>query len=586
MLVPIIQQELRHAGRRTRLHLLRWGYALLLVVQLVYFLHLAPGFTRLPGVFPFWRLLPAAEDLVRLLLFQQLLVLVLVAPAYTAGAITQEKERGTLQLLLTAGSGTADIVCGKFLARLGEPVLLMLTGVPLICFYIGLRECDWLAALTLGVLPLGPLLGLGAVGVLASVWTRTTREAMLAVYALGLLAALAVWTAGGPLRGLDPLYVLDAAWGEPRERVVLYEDAYTAQTRELVVTYHEAPDLRELATRLLWSLLAWGILAAACLAVAVWRLRPAYLRQLEAPGRGRQGAPVGWRPAMGDDPLHWKERHVEGLAPLAVLRRVPAGLALAALVAGTIVLGAVLLWVHRPSYISFDRALELLGSERWASRSRDPVIAELVLVVMFLALVLTGVRGATAISGERERQTWDGLLLTTLTSQELVEGKLRGIVAAGRSYLVAAGAPILPFALLNGPLPFVLAGFGLVVTWQALSPVAAIGLDTSERFPNSWLSILGTLFIAAAYALLFVAMAPCVLGPTLSVLVFDVGRFSYTRLVPELVIGLIISAVLGVGYNWLFSWFARRYLIRAEKYVELSRPPPLGSERRLGWPAR
>jgi ABC-type transport system involved in multi-copper enzyme maturation permease subunit len=580
MLSPIIQQELRHAGRRTRLHLLRWAYALWLVVQLLYFLRLAPGFTRLPGNIPFWRLLPASEHLVRSLLLQQLLLLVLVTPAYTAGAITQEKERGTLQLLLTAGFTAADVVAGKFLARLGELLLLLLTALPLVCVYAGLRESHWLVVLTLGLLPLGPLLGLGAAGVLASVWTRTMREAILGVYAVGLGAALAVWLIGGPLQGLDPLRVLDAAWGEMRERVVPYQDARTLTDKELVVTYHEAPDLPELATRLLGSLLAWAVLTAVCLGLAVWRLRPAYLRQLARPGGERRG--VGRRPAVGTDPLRWKEGHVEGLAPLAVLRRIPTGLALAGVSLGAVALAVVLLWRQRPQAFDLGQVLDWLA-DPWLGRLHDQVLAETVLLVLSSVLVVTGVRAATAISGERERGTWDGLLVTPLPSQELVQGKLRGIVAAGRAYLLAAGLPTLLLALLNGPVALVLVGLALVLTWRGLRLVAAIGLDASERFPSSWTSIVATLVVAAAHAGVYVLVSPLVLLLVSPLVLLLAALPSVALALVLLGVGCVVVAGI---YGLVFSWQTDAYLMRAEKYVELSRPPPLGSERRLGWSGR
>jgi ABC-type transport system involved in multi-copper enzyme maturation permease subunit len=582
MLGPIIQQELRHAGRRTRLHLLRWAYALWLVVQLLYFLPL------FPGAVPFWRLLPATEQLIRFLLLQQLLLLVLVAPAYTAGAITQEKERGTLQLLLTAGFTAADVVAGKFLARLGEPLLLLLTALPLVCFYVGLREAHWLVALTLGLLPLGPLLGLGAAGVLASVWTRTTREALLAVYTVGLAAALAVWSVGGPLQGLDPLSALDAAWGEPHERVVPYQDALTGTETVLVVIYHEAPDLGELAARLLGSLLAWAVLTAVCLALAVWRLRPAYLRQLARPGGGRRGA--GWRPAVGADPLRWKECHVEGLAPLPVLRRVPTWLAAAVVSLGTLAVAVLLLWQRRggPDLWPVLSGLATPGERRLS----DQVLTETVLLLLSSILVVTGVRAATAISGERERQTWDGLLVTPLTSRQLVQGKLRGIVAAGRQYLLAAGIPALLLALCNGPAAVVLVALALMLGWWAVRLVAAIGLDASERFPSSWKSIVATLVSAAGQAVGYLLVSPFVLVlaglPSLAVALLA----GWLGLVPLwsaveillLLLGCVLAAAI---YRLLFAWQTETYLIRAEKYVELSRPPPpLGSERRLGWPGR
>src|SRR5262249_48306217 len=58
-----------------------------------------------------------ASGLVSLILAQQFLLIALVTPAFAAGAITDEKTRGTLQSLLTAHLTPAAIVLGKLFAR-------------------------------------------------------------------------------------------------------------------------------------------------------------------------------------------------------------------------------------------------------------------------------------------------------------------------------------------------------------------------------------------------------------------------------------------------------------------------------------
>src|SRR5262249_12961496 len=98
----------------------------------------------------------------------------------------------------------------------------------------------------------------------------------------------------------DPVYVLAPAWGPPG-------------------TW----DLAEAGRRLAGSVVCWGTLGAVCLGLAVCRLRPAYVRELEStrPGGGRWYSPE--RVPVDDEPVQWRERHVEGLAPTRGLRRVP-----------------------------------------------------------------------------------------------------------------------------------------------------------------------------------------------------------------------------------------------------------------------
>ena len=61
-------------------------------------------------------------------------------------------------------------------------------------------------------------------------------------------------------------------------------------------------DLASLRDRLFLSGLAWTALTAGCLALAAWRLRPAYVRQFME-GRDPTAARRASRhPAVGDDP--------------------------------------------------------------------------------------------------------------------------------------------------------------------------------------------------------------------------------------------------------------------------------------------
>ena len=144
----------------------------------------------------------------------QLTLVLLAAPAATAGAICLDRARGTLTHMLMTDLSVAEIVLGKLAARL-VPVLTML-------------------ACTLPVLEILALLGgvdpdcaserlcrHGGVAVLGcslamtlSLWVGKTHEALLCTYAIWLL-----WLLGGPMVGcfeLDDRLDLVAAFREGR----------------------------------------------------------------------------------------------------------------------------------------------------------------------------------------------------------------------------------------------------------------------------------------------------------------------------------------------------------------------------------
>src|SRR5581483_9766362 len=143
----------------------------------------------------------------------QMALLLLVTPAFVAGAITDEKRRGTLQYLLTTDLEARHLVVGKLLGRVAQVALLTLAGFPLFFLLAGFAGASPLSLAVALLVLVVPLLSIGAVTVLASVWSRQTRDAVLVLYGMGLGVWLAVRGVGGPLNYLDPLYVMEPAWG-------------------------------------------------------------------------------------------------------------------------------------------------------------------------------------------------------------------------------------------------------------------------------------------------------------------------------------------------------------------------------------
>jgi ABC-type transport system involved in multi-copper enzyme maturation permease subunit len=491
---------------------------------------------------------------------QQLLLLLLATPAFVAGAITDEKRRGTLPQLLTTDLDTRHILLGKLLGRTAQVLLLAVAGLPPFALLAGFAGVSPLTILVLVAALAAPLFALASGSVLASVWCRQTRDAVLALYVLGTLAGLAVWYVGGPLEVLNPLYVLEPAWG-------------SAATR----------DLAEAGRRLAASVLCWTALGGACLGVAVWRLRPACRDEIEG-GRPASSSPARWHSAplapVTDEPVEWRERHVEGLAPVPSLRRVRTWVGVAAIAAATACSSLCILLVSLPSGVTPAAALRALVSLRPASiRAVMPEAAPgfLVqsLVAMLLASLVVGVRCSGAITGERERQTWEALLLTPLSARQLIRGKLWGVMRASLWYLLAYAAPAVVFAAMGGLLALFWTVLWLAVTLLAMYYVGAAGLWCSARSRNSWRSLLGTL--AAGYlggmALYVVGAIPAgIIAAVLAAILQSIDRTYGTRtslLLPAAMAAfetpfLILSSIVLALIFWLM---ARTFLSHALRWV-------------------
>src|SRR5262249_13105610 len=168
-------------SRRSRAYVFRWIYAGWLVLQVFgYALYYAMSSMMLPA--SAYAVPTIAGWFVETFVVQQLILLLLATPVLTAGAVTDEKTRGTLQYLLTTDLPSWHIVVGKLLGRVTQVGLLVLTGLPLVCFlgvFCGVEPLSLLALLLVSVMP---IFALGCASLLASVWSRQTRDAVLGLY--------------------------------------------------------------------------------------------------------------------------------------------------------------------------------------------------------------------------------------------------------------------------------------------------------------------------------------------------------------------------------------------------------------------
>ena len=116
-----------------------------------------------------------------LLMVETLLVLVL-APAFTSGAISLEREKQTLDLLVTTPLSTLGMVVGKLLSALTYVFLLIIASIPLasvVFAFGGVGPED----LVRGYLVLFALaFGAGAIGLFISALVRRTQTATVVTF--------------------------------------------------------------------------------------------------------------------------------------------------------------------------------------------------------------------------------------------------------------------------------------------------------------------------------------------------------------------------------------------------------------------
>ena len=584
MIGPVFALEWLQAGRRRRAHVLRWTLGAVLVVELAltysdYSLHAtAPG-----------SLADFAAGFLRLVLLQQYLFVAVVTPGLVAGTITDEKTRGTLESLLTSQIDAPAIIVGKLLARLADVIVLTLVALPMVAFAgsfagVGAAFVFGQAAVTIMT-----AFGLSSVSVLASVWTRHTRNAVLMVYLL-VGAAVTLYVGGWwPLPAwttwFDPLYALRPAY--------------------------DGGSSSEFFRRLGQAGIGWGTLALVCIGLASWRLRPAYVKQLSV--RRRWYSIAHWlpRPAPSWNPLAWKESYAGRRIPLWLGLTIVAALTAASMLHGLSKPSSAAANLTPPAEVILNRAWFAIG---------------------FLSL-LVAVHASGAITTERERQTWDGLMGSPMNFRDILIGKVRGIVssawpyaltfgltsaaiaclvtrsstavipALGASLAVAAliavyspGSGSMVMAILAalwsfaaGPTVFAVVTVSLAVAWLVMNFVASVGVWSSVRCTSSWRSLMLTSLLAiGGGTVLICASTPvaCVTSLVGAILVGLLEQLMgllsdqplFDRLQDDMMLALL-PIFIAAGIALVFWFVARSLVVAAEVYLARTERIPTGRVR-------
>lgn len=126
---PILQRVVAAASQRRRDLLVRCGYLGVLIAVVLYALLAQLGAA---GGGSLTALNKASAQLFQQLSYVQLALVALLAPIFTAGAITQERDSQTYDILLSTPLTNGQIVLGTLLSRVFFIVALLVSGVPVL----------------------------------------------------------------------------------------------------------------------------------------------------------------------------------------------------------------------------------------------------------------------------------------------------------------------------------------------------------------------------------------------------------------------------------------------------------------------
>ncbi len=464
---PVLQRELLVNLRTSRAFVLLAVYQILLGIVV---LAAWPSDARLDlTTNP-----PSARKLVNLFFLGQYIIASLIAPSFAAGAITGEKERRTYEMLLASPLRPAAIVIGKMVASLTHLVILIIASLPIIVLCLplgGVSIYEVLAAyLGLGV----SVLLFGAIGMLCSSYFGRTSSSLVVSYLIILplvLFAVLAWQAlesDGELRlkialmvwpaiGIAAVILMCAnAAGR-----MLYPPDVGSEGKEVVDLERESEE-------------AIGLV-----------INPdQFPDRLFAPPKKQSLMPDG------TNPVYDKELHSEIFSQ------------------GTLMLRLVI-------QISMLLAIPLMGVFLFLKPEFAPWFS--VYVIVFSMLVVP-VFLAGSMTSERERETLDLLLTTTLTSRQILVGKF--LVGFRVSAVLTAfiAWPILLSLVLNelfySNWASVLAMLAIILTVCLVNAVIALACSLFQRRTSMALMstyvVLLLLYVAppAAIALLGILDSP------------------------------------------------------------------------------
>ena len=117
-----------------------------------------------------------------MLSFIQLGLILFITPALTAGTVSTEREKQTLNILLTTAQSSFQIILGKLLSSIAFLLLLLVSGLPIysMVFLYGGVSPGQIAVIFLFYFL--TLLAIGSLGVMYSTVTRRTVVSMIATF--------------------------------------------------------------------------------------------------------------------------------------------------------------------------------------------------------------------------------------------------------------------------------------------------------------------------------------------------------------------------------------------------------------------
>jgi ABC-type transport system involved in multi-copper enzyme maturation permease subunit len=410
----------------------------------------------------------------------QLALVVLLAPAMTAGAISIDRARGTLLHILVTDLSAAEIVLGKLAVRLTQVLGVLACTFPVLQIISLLGGVDPNALLCALVVAVGLAVLCCSLGLTFSLWARKTHEAVLLSYSV-----LFLWMLAEPIFGL-----LGSTLGWSWLQFPKYLDPIF-----LAFAPYWSPG------RVVWVDYIWFLALTCSISVALAGKAMLEIRSVCTSDRGSYGRRSS-RSVRGNGMLSFMIRNIPWLTPSLD--------------------GNPVVWLEwrrsRPGRRAIWLTIAYAGLAVFFSVvsvvwSRALAVSFLNGVLVSIGLLVLGLLAATSLVDEQGGRSLELLLSTPLSTRRILVGKWLGVlrkapsVAILPTFLIAANALVSNGAIGWGPLRlfmFVLCAGGAV---------AGVGLAMATRLSRPGWAVGGVVWVWVLLTILWPGLAVFVMGP-------------------------------------------------------------------------
>ncbi|MCC6124642.1 MAG: ABC transporter permease subunit [Pirellulales bacterium] len=408
---PMFFLEMVTSARRTRYFVIRALYAVVLLLCLLMIYNDSAFSNREADIATLARFSYSFFVAFSIL---QLLLVVGLGPAMSAGTIATERERKTIEHLFVTQLSNAEIVLGKLFARLVQIAYLTLVGLPILALAMLMGGIAPEALAMLYLITISTMLTVSILSITVSVWSARAREAVVRAYLL-----VFVWLVIPPILYLCNRSVLSSTLLDSINGELLATNPFWVFSN--ILTWASGVQVRAA-----WGLLGemarnQGIVCLAGIIASTLAVRRVHLKNRGA-GEKKRRLRLQWlRPGVSDRPMIWKELFAE-----------PAASKLGKL--GYVLMGIIVLAVLGFTEYYYWESFQRASWRSYANRHQDFLQFTTFMSTTLCcgALLIMAARAAGAITSEKERDCWISLLSTPLTPREIVWSKVAGNLYAAR----------------------------------------------------------------------------------------------------------------------------------------------------------